>query len=133
MIKELLDKEFDSEDAVENFSFSSSSHNKLDTDKSDRTLGLSDNQSSARKRDDRVSDWLLPGQRYSVDRQEHVAAFLPWAESQDPWVGLEKTDASDLLLPKSGDSNLHSIAVDINSALYRNIPCAKANVSQCNI
>ncbi|XP_026773866.3 uncharacterized protein si:ch211-276i12.4 [Pangasianodon hypophthalmus] len=126
LIRELLDKYFDSEDTVKNFLFSSSSRGQLDTDKSDRTLGPRDNQSSVRKRGDRVSDWLLPGQRDSADRQEHMAAFLPWTESQDRWVGLEKTDASALLLPKTGDSNLHSIAVDINSAMYRKIPDAKA-------
>lgn len=125
LIKELLDKHFDSEDAVKNILFSSSSRGQLDTDKSDRTLGLRDNQSSVRKREDGVSDWLFPGQGDSADRQEHVAAFLPWTESQDPWVGLEKTDASALLeIP--GDSNLHSTAVDINSTMYRKIPDAKA-------
>ncbi|KAK2838573.1 hypothetical protein Q7C36_013387 [Tachysurus vachellii] len=126
LIKELSDKHFDSEDIVNSFLLSS--HSQLDTDKSDRTVGLRDNQSSARKRDDRVSDWLLPGQGDSADRQEHVAAYLPWAESQDPWVGLEKTDANDLLLPKSGHSSVHSIAEDINSAIYRNIPDVKANI-----
>lgn len=125
LIKELLDKHFDSEDAVKNILFSSSSRGQLDTDKSDRTLGLRDNQSSVRKREDGVSDWLFPGQGDSADRQEHMAAFLPWTESQDPWVGLEKTDASALLeIP--GDSNLHSTAIDINSAMYRKIPDSKA-------
>ncbi|XP_026991175.2 uncharacterized protein si:ch211-276i12.4 isoform X2 [Tachysurus fulvidraco] len=126
LIKELSDKHFDSEDIVNSFLLLS--HSQLDTDKSDKTIGLRDNQSSTRKRDDRVSDWLPPGQGDSADRQEHVAAFLPWAESQDPWVGLEKTDASDLLLPKSGHSSVHSIAEDMNSAIYRNIPDAKANI-----
>lgn len=78
-----------------------------------------------RKRDDRVSDWSPHGYEDSCDRQEHVGAFLPWAESQDPWVGLEKTDTSDLLLPKKGDSDLHSIAVDSNSAISRKLPDAK--------
>lgn len=118
---------FDSEDKdMKNFLFSSSSYSQLDTDKSDRSLGLRDNQSSVRKRDDIVSDWLLSGQGDSADRQEHVAAFLPWSESKDTWFGFEKTDASALLLPKTGDYYLHSVAVDINSAMYRKTPDAKA-------
>lgn len=118
-----MDKHFDSEEAVKKFLFSSSSHSQLDTDKSDQ--GLKDNESSVRKRDEKVFDWLLPGQGDSSEREEHVAEFLPWTESQDPWVGLEKAEASALLLPKIEDSNPHSIA-DINSAMYRKIPDAKA-------
>lgn len=98
----------------------------MDTDKSNRSLGPRDNQSSMRKRDDKVSDWLLPRQADLDDRQEHVTAFLPWAESQDPWVGFEKTDASLPLLTKTGDSNLRSIAVDSNSAIFRKLPEGKA-------
>lgn len=96
----------------------------MDTNKSHKSLGLRDNQSSMRQRDDRVSDWLLPRQADLDDRQEHVVAFLPWAKSQDPWVGLEKTDASLPLLSKTGDSKRHS--TDSNSAIYRKLPDAKA-------
>lgn len=120
-----MDKHLDSEDAVKNFLISSSSHRQLDTDKSDRTLGLKDNQLFVRKRDEKVFDWLLPGHGDSSDRQEHVAEFLPWTESQDPWIGLEKAEASELLLPITEDSNLHS-TVNINSAMYRKLPDAKA-------
>lgn len=126
LIKKLPDEPFDSEGAVKNFLFTSSSCRQLDTDKSDKSLGLGENQSSVKKRDDVVSDWLLSWQGDSSDRQGHVAAFLQWTETQDSWVGLEKTDASVPLLPKTGNSNLHSIAVDSNPALYRKIPDAKA-------
>lgn len=113
MSKKLLDKHSDS-------------RNQLDTDKLDRSLELRDNQSSTRKRNDRVTDWLLPGQGHSADRQEHVTAFFPWAGSQDPWVGLGKADACALLLPKTGDSSFHSVAVDSSSAIYKKLPDAKA-------
>lgn len=93
----------------------------MDTDKSDRILGPRDNQSSVRKRDYGITDWLLPIQGDSADRQEHVAAFLPGAEIQDPWIGLKKTDASVLPRPKTGNSNIHSTAVDVNSAICRKI------------
>lgn len=126
LIKKLPDEPFDSEGAVKNFLFSSSSCGQLDTDKSDRSLELRENRSSVKKMDDIVSDWLLSWQGDSSDRQGHVAAFLPWTETQGSSVGLEKTGASVPLLPKTGNSNLHSIAVDSNPALYRNIPDAKA-------
>ncbi|KAF5896023.1 golgin subfamily A member 5-like [Clarias magur] len=120
-IGEVLDTRFASEDAATNLLFSSSLCGQLDNDKSDRTVGPRDNKSSMRKRDYGITDWLLPVQGDSADRQEHVAAFLPWAEIQDPWVGLKKTDASAPPLLKIGDSNLHSSAVDVNSAICRKI------------
>ncbi|XP_046706009.1 uncharacterized protein si:ch211-276i12.4 [Silurus meridionalis] len=90
LIKELLDNHFDSKDALKNFLLSSSARSQPDTDNSNKTLGVRDNQSSPKEKDDRVSVGLVSKQGDSTDRQEHVAAFWPWVEGQDPGVTLKK-------------------------------------------
>ncbi|KAL7885639.1 hypothetical protein AOLI_G00059340 [Acnodon oligacanthus] len=119
LIKELLNKHFDSQETVRNFLLSSNSPGLSDTGQSGRALGLRDSQLPTGKGEERASDWLFTGQRGLSDRQQHVTAFLPWTESQDPWMGSEKT------LPKQeaepGDSKLPFTVADISQAIYRNI------------
>ncbi|XP_072520098.1 uncharacterized protein [Salminus brasiliensis] len=129
LIKELLNKHFDSQDAVRSFLLSPSSPVQSDTDQASRALGLRDNQSPVSREDERESDWLCTSQRGLSDRQQHVTAFLPWTESQDPWTVSEKTVVNEheaVPLPKPEDSHLPFTVADISQAIYRKIADEKA-------
>uniref|UniRef100_A0A3B1JAQ8 Si:ch211-276i12.4 n=1 Tax=Astyanax mexicanus TaxID=7994 RepID=A0A3B1JAQ8_ASTMX len=129
LIKELLDKHFDSQEAVRSFLLSPSSPAQSDTDQSNRALGLRDNKSPAGREEEQESDWFFSAQRGLSDRQQHVTAFLPWTESQDPWTVSEKTVVDEhkaTLHPKPEDSNLPFTVADISQAIYRKITDEKS-------
>ncbi|XP_066506194.1 uncharacterized protein si:ch211-276i12.4 [Hoplias malabaricus] len=130
LIKELLDKHFDSQEAVRNFFLSSNSPGHPESGQSGKTSGLRESQSHG-KEEERVSGWLFNGQRGLSERHQHVTAFLPWTESQDAWTKSEKTlikqkETFPPAAPEAGESNIPFTVDDISQAIYSKIADGKA-------
>ncbi|XP_030621336.1 uncharacterized protein LOC115804989 [Chanos chanos] len=127
LIKELLEKHFNSQEALRGFLLSSATPcQSMDSNQ----LESRNNQSPSGKLDEKLSNWPDSGERGSEVRHQRVTAFLPWiqgqekcaAPDQDGFTGNtqrdQQLDAKGPPFTDSGITRLPFSVADIGLALH---------------